>query len=613
MATKILRVTLADILEEVGAGHGVTGEVWARYSREVRLTTGELVVLASRRQPVPESGVVDFEVVPNDDATVNGDDQGFGIVVGWDLTYRGEHGQRVHLREAGRTVAVTSASPSPVQFSTLSPAVPIDPLVSYPTESEVDAKIAAAPFLTEADASSTYETQAAAAAAQAALVDGSTSLPYVPRVSIDLPNPFYFTHRGQPGPENTMEAFRTAIAADPSRLLETDIRELADGTLVLMHDATVDRTTDGTGNVADFTAPSWAALDATDTYPWPVRCAAPTWNEFVSEFGGKAIISPQVEPGVDRAKVLASVDPLKLQGSILWQATTLAEVADYKAAGYRVFFWWGASITSPSVASVVAAGADVLGIATTQPDADVSTLVATGLPVVVYTVSRRTERDKYLALGVQGFMSDEHIYQSRDTALATIDSWRYGVLGHGFIVNATSPDMTKVTIASGAVTLAQQTVLNAIPGEVCPIADAAGSYVIDVDLGFGTLPASGGSVIVLFGLPDDKNRSLVNAAAFPNGYLLLLRATGVMSLYKLTDGSSSATQIGSNATTAALTAGGFAHLTITVTPTQVTAARTDSAGTIGPVTDSTHRGGYIALGKKDVTDGTVAFKNLAIT
>jgi glycerophosphoryl diester phosphodiesterase len=52
--------------------------------------------------------------------------------------------------------------------------------------------------------------------------------------------------------ENTVPAFWEVVAAG-GHGLETDMRVTKDGAFVLMHDATVDRTTTGTGNVADMT------------------------------------------------------------------------------------------------------------------------------------------------------------------------------------------------------------------------------------------------------------------------------------------------------------------------------------------------------------------------
>ena len=70
-------------------------------------------------------------------------------------------------------------------------------------------------------------------------------------------------HRGAKSthPENTMAAFRAAIAAGVD-MIETDVRMTKDGVLVLIHDKTVDRTTDGTGTVKDMNFTELRQLNA---------------------------------------------------------------------------------------------------------------------------------------------------------------------------------------------------------------------------------------------------------------------------------------------------------------------------------------------------------------
>lgn len=70
-------------------------------------------------------------------------------------------------------------------------------------------------------------------------------------------------HRGDRvhGLENTMTAFRLAVEAGVD-MIETDVRMTADGTLVLIHDESVDRTTDGSGRVKDLTLEQIRCLNA---------------------------------------------------------------------------------------------------------------------------------------------------------------------------------------------------------------------------------------------------------------------------------------------------------------------------------------------------------------
>jgi len=75
--------------------------------------------------------------------------------------------------------------------------------------------------------------------------------------------PVNLAHRGASAlaPENTMEAFRIAVEAGAGGL-ELDVHLTRDGYGVVIHDATVDRTTSGTGAVAEMTLDELRGLDA---------------------------------------------------------------------------------------------------------------------------------------------------------------------------------------------------------------------------------------------------------------------------------------------------------------------------------------------------------------
>lgn len=70
-------------------------------------------------------------------------------------------------------------------------------------------------------------------------------------------------HRGYSAiaPENTLSAFTAAIAGG-AKAVEFDVRLSADRVPVLIHDPTVERTTDGTGNVSDLSLEQLKQLDA---------------------------------------------------------------------------------------------------------------------------------------------------------------------------------------------------------------------------------------------------------------------------------------------------------------------------------------------------------------
>ncbi|GAA0328282.1 glycerophosphodiester phosphodiesterase [Bacillus carboniphilus] len=80
---------------------------------------------------------------------------------------------------------------------------------------------------------------------------------------LDLDKPLVIAHQGGAllAPSNTMVAFENAVDLDVD-VLEFDIHITKDGQLVVIHDPTVDRTTDGTGKVEDMTLEELKKLDA---------------------------------------------------------------------------------------------------------------------------------------------------------------------------------------------------------------------------------------------------------------------------------------------------------------------------------------------------------------
>lgn len=82
-------------------------------------------------------------------------------------------------------------------------------------------------------------------------------------VNIIRTRPMIVAHRGFSGrfPENTLRAFREALKL-PVDAIEFDVRKTSDGMLVVIHDETVDRTTQGSGRVNELTWDNIKKLDA---------------------------------------------------------------------------------------------------------------------------------------------------------------------------------------------------------------------------------------------------------------------------------------------------------------------------------------------------------------
>lgn len=113
-------------------------------------------------------------------------------------------------------------------------------------------------------------------------------------------------HRGATAyaPENTIAAFDLAVDMKAD-YIEIDVQRSKDGKLVLIHDTTVDRTTDGTGKVGDLTFEQLRSLDAGS---WKGEQFAgepiPTFEEILDRYHGKIGIlielkAPELYPGIE--------------------------------------------------------------------------------------------------------------------------------------------------------------------------------------------------------------------------------------------------------------------------------------------------------------------------
>ncbi|MFB3162143.1 glycerophosphodiester phosphodiesterase family protein [Neobacillus sp. 179-J 1A1 HS] len=113
-------------------------------------------------------------------------------------------------------------------------------------------------------------------------------------------------HRGATGyaPENTIAAFDKGVEMKAD-YIEIDVQRSKDGELVIIHDNTVDRTTDGTGYVKDLTFEQIRSLDAGSFKGEQFTGEKiPTFDEILDRYHGKTGIlielkSPELYPGIE--------------------------------------------------------------------------------------------------------------------------------------------------------------------------------------------------------------------------------------------------------------------------------------------------------------------------
>ncbi|HXG41283.1 MAG TPA: glycerophosphodiester phosphodiesterase family protein [Dehalococcoidia bacterium] len=125
--------------------------------------------------------------------------------------------------------------------------------------------------------------------------------------------PLVISHAGCAGhaPENTLAGIARALALG-AEAVEVDVRSTADGVPVLLHDATLDRTTDGRGPLRSWTLDRLRRLDAGSGE------RVPTLAEAAALAAGRALLVAEIkEPGIE-GQVEASLAPLGPEDAQVW-------------------------------------------------------------------------------------------------------------------------------------------------------------------------------------------------------------------------------------------------------------------------------------------------------
>lgn len=237
--------------------------------------------------------------------------------------------------------------------------------------------------------------------------------------------PLSFAHRGggKLRPEETLPAYENAAALG-AHVLEADVHTSADGEVVCMHDATVDRTTNGSGAIHDQTLAELKQLDAgyhftTDggaSFPWRDKgVTIPTLGEVLDAHPdawwtielkqlSPSIVDPVIalldQKGATTRTVLVSFSddvvqeirakrPDILTGMGVGEMLALNALSDETEQDYAP----PTRIVQPPASAV---NAELMARAERL-----------GLRVHVWTVNERPEMEALLDVGVHGIMTDD--------------------------------------------------------------------------------------------------------------------------------------------------------------------------------------------------------------
>lgn len=145
------------------------------------------------------------------------------------------------------------------------------------------------------------------------------------------PVPMVSYHRGGPAPgfpENSIEAMRNALSYGYG-LMEIDVAQLKDGTLILMHDDTLSRTTTGEGAVRQQTWDDVKDLYLKDNDGKVTSYRIPRLRDVLLWAKGRTIVTLDFKRGVDFAKVAAMVEETGAQDYTAGISYTLDQAITY--------------------------------------------------------------------------------------------------------------------------------------------------------------------------------------------------------------------------------------------------------------------------------------------
>ncbi len=224
--------------------------------------------------------------------------------------------------------------------------------------------------------------------------------------------PFVVAHRGDSGhaPENTLAAIDLAVGV--ADMTEFDVQISADGELVLMHDSTVNRTTNGRGRVSSLTLAELETLDAGAWFSSSfIGEPVPTLGEAMN-----AATEGNLEPFVEQKSGTAADyhEAFEMLGyapdefRVISFSWSFLDDMNALNAEYHLGALGSGGLNQRTIDRAVASGADFIDwhhSAINQATVDL--VHANGMELHVYTVDSPMRMQELIALGVDGITTND--------------------------------------------------------------------------------------------------------------------------------------------------------------------------------------------------------------
>lgn len=227
-----------------------------------------------------------------------------------------------------------------------------------------------------------------------------------------LPRIPYVAHRGgaREVPENSMSGLAAAYRRGTAQVLDFDTRVLRDGTPVVFHDATLNRTTFLGGAVSGLDAGEWRGvrLRPRDALPGSWRAERPpTVAEVLDRFGGRTVLMLEAKDPRGLGRLAALIRERGLSRSVFVNTNDPAVARRVHARGLLTQLWRSARQLRTDRPERWRPYVDLLDVDIRARDADLRRAVRSGIPRVwAHTIVTPAQRDRALTLGCNGVITD---------------------------------------------------------------------------------------------------------------------------------------------------------------------------------------------------------------
>ncbi|WP_371665975.1 glycerophosphodiester phosphodiesterase [Streptomyces sp. NBC_01241] len=419
-------------------------------------------------------------------------------------------------------------------------------------------------------------------------------------------NPFYIAHRGSgmEYPEHTMAAYDAALTSGV-KAIEVSVGVTADGIPVCMHDPNLDRTTTGTGPLADMAYASLintvkVRLSSILGQGWADQ---PMTNlrDVLDRFMGRVVIFLEAKTNASVPivqKMLEDYYPNANQ-SVVWKNYyTNPSFTLMKSRGFKTWGYVDAGTTDAQMAAVDSL-IDFWGVPSAMTSARMVEVVAKGKPVICWEVHRRSQRDTLVGLGVRGMMCAQYKWCSTNYQILKKDNWATAVKAPGDMGRVFYDGTRDMKYSGNGEVYFNVVGESALVGSCSIPTFPANGYRMTFDMKYeGTVPTNEHAGVA-FGKSDDSIYQF-NTLNASGGYHLVMRGSGSMELYSHTAGVTSGTSL-AVAASAAPVANQWMSFQVDLTPSQVKITRTDVTPNVSvSSTNATYRGGYVHLSEGNI-------------